>query len=465
MDTTVHVSGQCHISAFANSVISLCKVVGHAVDNRDIISVNHDRSEVETSLSGKITILHEVGNLHKISSSIVNHESLSSFGHTRNSIIRISTISIPLINQVRIIIVVKMSSKLSLATLTNRSLSSGNVHSRFIVNIDLERLTDGNTTVRVRNHHSEGIRIVISGNPVLSIVVVINTTTNAFSFHTVLIPCIIELSIITTINPCDQVYIVNTSLIVRSEVTYIVVTSNRNNRVTFNKHHIGSDQSRFATINTEIDVSLILIRKCILIQNSHLFVESRSINARHQETILIPYITESCVNIDFTCFFVNNISGKINSFAFTNLKCIFNRSRSRMCLIDSQNLLQLEREYINSILTPSSTHCLVLSNIDHQDLAGVNVSGICTGSAVRNHSGITRFQVDFIPLINQVLHIIITEVSGSSNQTAFANGIIINRNNNSNGVANINIIRFTCSHTTVLIGDIHSEDVRMILCT
>ena len=374
LNTLAHVSSEGDITAFANRIITFCKVSSNTVDHRNIVSIDYDRSEVEASLLCKITILHEVGNLNNISSCIINHEGLGRFGHTRNSIIGISTVFIPLINQVRIIVVVKMSSNCSLTTLTNRSLSSCNVHSRFIINIDFERITDGNTTIRVRNHHGEGVRIVISGDPVLSVVVVINTTTNAFSFHTMLIPCIFEFSVITTVNPSNQVYIVNASLIVRSEVTYIVVTSNRNDRVTFNKHHIGGNQSRFATFNTEIDVSLILIRKCILIQNSHLFVESRSINARHQETVLIPYITEGSINIDFTSFFVNNISGKINSFAFANLESIFHSSRSRMCLVDSKDLLQLDRKYINSILTPCSTHGLGLSNIDHQDLAGVNVS-------------------------------------------------------------------------------------------
>ena len=84
---------------------------------------------------------------------------------------------------------------------------------------------------------------------------------------------------------------------------------------------------------------------------------------------------------------------------------------------------------------------------------------------MRNHSGITSFQVDLIPLVDQVIHIVITEVSGSSNQTAFANGIIIDCNSHCDGIANIYIVRLASSHTTIIIGNAHSEDVRMILIT
>ena len=278
-----------------------------------------------------------------------------------------------------------------------------------------------------------------------------------------LIPSISQIRIIVTVNPCNQVDIVNASILIRSEVANIVVTSNRNDRVTFHEYDIGSNESRLTTINTEINVSFILIRKRIFIQNSHLFVESRTINARHQETILIPYIAECSVNISFTSLFVNNVCGKINTFAFADVKCI--GLVSKMSFVGSQNLLQLDRKYKDGILTPNRTLGSSLSNIDHQNFAGVNVSLINTGSTVRNQSSVTRNLVDFIPLIYQIVHVVIAKVSSSCNQTAFANSVMINCNGNCNSVTNINIVRIACSNTTIIICDAQSEDIRMILCT
>ena len=358
-----------------------------------------------------------------------------------------------------------MSGNRHITTLTDSSFSRSNVNSRFIVNIHFERLTQSYTTARISNHNGERIRIVVCRDPSLSIVVVINTTSNAVTLLIVLIPSISQSRIIVTVNPSNQVDIVNTCFFVRSEVANIMVTRNRNDRVTFHEDNVRSNESRFATFNTEINVSLILIRKGILIQNSHLFVESRSINARHQDTVFIPNITKRSVNIDIASLFVDDISGKINTFAFTDSKCVSHCSRNRMSLIGSQNLLQLDRKHKDGILTPDCTLSSSLSNIDHQNFAGVNVSLINTGSTVRNQSGVTRNLVDFIPLINQIIHVVIAKVSCSSNQAAFANSVMIDRNSHSNISTNINIVRLASSNTTVLIGNSQCEDVRMILST
>ena len=72
-------------------------------------------------------------------------------------------------------------------------------------------------------------------------------------------------------------------------------------------------------------------------------MESRTINPRHQEAILIPYITEGSINIGFVSLSVENISSKINSFALTNIESI--SLVSKMSLVSSENLLEFKRKY------------------------------------------------------------------------------------------------------------------------
>ena len=155
-----------------------------------------------------------MGNFNKISSCILNCENLISFSHTRNSIVRISAIHVPLINQVRIIVVVDVSCESSLTTLTDSCFRSSNVDNRFVININFERLTISNTTIGIRNLNGEGEWVVESSFPVLSIVVMINTTINTETFLVMFIPSVGQVTIILTVNPCNQVYIVCTGLFI-----------------------------------------------------------------------------------------------------------------------------------------------------------------------------------------------------------------------------------------------------------
>ena len=292
LNTLAHVSGEGDIAAFANGIITISKVSSNTVNNRNIISSDHDAGHVETSLSGKRTVFEEVGNLNKVCCSGINHISLSRLSHTRNSIVRVSTFDIPLINEVWIIVVVEVCSKLSLTTLTDSGLCSSNVNIRFVVHINLKRFTDGDTTIGVGYFNSERVRVVVSWNPVLSIVVVIDTTTNVVTELVVLVPCVGHIRIIVTINPSNQVDIVSMGFSVRAIVAYIVVTGNRNDRVTFDEYYVRRNQLGFTTFNTEIDIGGVLIREGVIIFNIHLFVECRASDARHQEAVLIPYISE-----------------------------------------------------------------------------------------------------------------------------------------------------------------------------
>ena len=292
LNTLAHVSSEGDVAAFANGIITFSKVSSNTVDNRNFISSNNDASDIETSLSGKRTVFEEVSNLNKIGCSGINHISLSRFSHTRNSIVRISTIGVPLINEVRIVVVVDVCSKLSYTTLTDSGLCSSNINFRFVIHINLERFTDRDTTIGVSYFNSERVRVVVSGNPVLSVVVVIDTTTNVVTNLVVLVPCIGHIRIIVTINPSNQVDIVSMGFRVRAIVAYIVVTGNRNDRVTFNEDDVRGNQLRLTTFNTEINISGVLIGERVIILDIHLFVECRASNARHQEAVLIPYVGE-----------------------------------------------------------------------------------------------------------------------------------------------------------------------------
>ena len=317
-NTTADVSGECHITAFADSVIAFSKVSGHAVNNRIIVNIDSDGSVVVTSLAGQITVLKQVRNLNNICSGIIRQEGLSQLSHTRNDVVILGAISIPLINQHRIVVVVEMSSKDGLTTLANSSFRSRNINSRFVVNIDFERSTDGGTTVRVGNHHGEGVRIVISRNPSLGIVVVVNTTGNAITLLTVLIPSVVQSGLIVTVHPSNQVDIVITGFLKRSEVAHIVVTGNRHDRITVDMNLVGCNRFRIATFNTEIDEHSINIISGILIKDAELFVECRSINTLQQNAILVPYIGQRRINVVITCGIIMDVSSNIYLFALTN---------------------------------------------------------------------------------------------------------------------------------------------------
>ena len=118
-NTLANVSGEGDITTFANRIVTLSEVSSNTVNNRNLIGIDNDRSIVETCLTSKITILKKVSNFNNISSSCIDHEILNRFSHTRKFIIGISTILVPLINQIRIIVVVKMSSNGHIATFTD----------------------------------------------------------------------------------------------------------------------------------------------------------------------------------------------------------------------------------------------------------------------------------------------------------------------------------------------------------
>ena len=146
-NTTADMSSECHITAFADGVITFSKVRSNTVDNRIIININSHSGKAEACLCVQSTVLQKMCNFNNISSSIFRHKCLGQLSHTRNHVVGFSGIGVPLINQVRIIVVVEMSGKDRLATITNGSFRSGNVNNRFVININFERLAEGCTTI------------------------------------------------------------------------------------------------------------------------------------------------------------------------------------------------------------------------------------------------------------------------------------------------------------------------------
>ena len=215
-----------------------------------------------------------------------------------------------------------------------------------------------------------------------------------------LIPCIGEIRIIVTVDPSDQVDIVITSLLIRSEVTYIVVTSNSHDRITVDMNFVRSNRLRKATFNTEIDEYRVNIVCGIFIEDGKLFVECRSINTLQEDTILIPNINQGRVNNLSTSGFIFNVSGYINFFTFANseIRTIVKG------LIRNNHADDFRIEDSYSGVTHNSTTSCCLSNFNTNLEVFFNTSSISNRSSIGNPSSIgitSSFRYD-IPVVNKI---------------------------------------------------------------
>ncbi len=68
-----------------------------------------------------------------------------------------------------------------------------------------------------------------------------------------------------------------------------------------------------------------------------------------------------------------------------------------------------------------------------------------------------------IPLIGQVRHIIISKMSGSSDNAPSANRVIIESDGNIYVRADVNIVRLTVCNTSIVVRRTHRKDICMIL--
>ena len=80
-----------------------------------------------------------------------------------------------------------------------------------------------------------------------------------------------------------------------------------------------------------------------------------------------------------------------------------------------------------------------------------------------NSVNYTRNFVLLIPLINEVVHVVVAEVSGSGNKTTFADSVTIDSDSNCRTCTNIQVEQIAGCNTTSFIGSLNHDNVRFIL--
>ena len=269
--------------------------------------------------------------------------------------------------------------------------------------------------------------------------------------HTVLVPFVGSVEVGLTINPSSQVYIRS----VNTLETDVVNTVDDNDRITFNFNSVRSNRNSLTTRHTVVDESLIDIMCRILIDDGELFVEVRTINQRHQETILIPNIGQRRVNVIFTGNRIVQISGNKNLSAFANIL-------GKVSIVDNKNVVDLRRsDNDHRVITEGSTLGSGLGDLNEDLSRRRQREGHTGGSTVRNGSSVT---IDnSVPLINDIAHVVVTEMSRSGNLAVRTNRVIVNRNSYSRILANIQVERIAGSDTTIIVGNRNRNDIRIVL--
>ena len=140
-NTTGNVSGQGELSTFAQN-ITIGQVSSNRVNNRDI--VHHDGDRIVSSTDRVLVgiIVQEVDNLNDIVGSNVRSECLELMSVTRENMVEVQLILIPLEGEFSLIVVIQVSSYVNRTALADLSLGSSNVNIRNIVNVNLERLAE-----------------------------------------------------------------------------------------------------------------------------------------------------------------------------------------------------------------------------------------------------------------------------------------------------------------------------------
>ncbi len=311
-NATADVSSHLDFATFANGVVY--EVRNDTVNNRVVINHDGNRSDIETAL---VVIVHQMCNLNFVCGVGRRSKSLNRLSHAGDSIADFVTVSIPLILKHRIVVIVKMSRQGHFTTLADSSLVGSDVNLGFAVDVNLERFTHSRTTIGVGDFNRERVRIVVRRNPVLGIDIIINIARNTASTYLIMfVPSVGKVRIVSSVNPSNQTYIAFAGVRVRSHIAYVVVTRNRDDRITFNVYRVGVHFVRFATFDTEVDVSSVCVRSSVVIKDVELFVESIIVHTLHQDAVLIPNVVEIAGISTF------NVSGYINVFAFADREFI-----------------------------------------------------------------------------------------------------------------------------------------------
>ena len=464
-NTTVHnTSEDVEGSALTNS--GSVEVEVHSFNLRNLVHIDTDGIVSNAVLGVEV---HQVRNLHNVVSSTENRlEGLNLVGSTRDDMSVVHLILVPLEGQHRIIVVIEVSLQRNITAFANLSSVSRDVGVRSLINIHVERIGNGRTTVTVGHFNREDVRIVVGGNPRLTIVVVVARRIG--SVLTALEPSVGSVEVNNTINPSSEDNVLNG----RSEVANIRVTVDRDDRVTSHEDSIRSHGNRIASGDIVHDVGFIDIVHRIVVVDVSLCTELRTMDGLQFHAIHLPHVGVFIVNVvgrvtltieDRIIVFVqgSNVSLNLNLSTLTNVVSIKISINSNN-VVDS---LRLDNRNLNRIADSLTTSGRLRNNDSVLRGHARNVMQD-TRSTIVN---VSPFRPSFIlsivgshlPLSGQVVHIPVAEVSSSGDLTVSANGIIINRSDNFGIFTNIDVVRFALNIATSSVADDNREDVRIIL--
>ena len=465
-NTTVHNTSE-DVEGSALTNCGSVEVEVHSFNLRNLVHIDTDGIVSNAVLGVEV---HQVRNLHNVVSSTENRlEGLNLVGSTRDDMSVVHLILVPLEGQHRIIVVIEVSLQRNITAFANLSSVSRDVGVRSLINIHVERIGNGRTTVTVGHFNREDVRIVVGGNPRLTIVVVVARRIG--SVLTALEPSVGSVEVNNTINPSSEDNVLNG----RSEVANIRVTVDRDDRVTSHEDSIRSHGNWIASGDVVHDVSFIDIVHRIVIIDVSLCTELRTMDSLQFHTIHLPHVGVVVVNVvSGLTINENRVTIGIQSLDVSlnlNLSTLTNViGREIRVSIDSNDMvdsLRLDNRNLDRIADSLTTSGRLRNNDSVLRGHARNVMQDA-GSTIVNVSPfrpsfILRIVGSHLPLSGQVVHIPVAEVSSSGDLTVSANGIIINRSDNFGIFTNIDVVRFALNIATSSVADDNREDVRIIL--
>ena len=442
-DTTSDSCREGHGTTVAEG-LAIRQIVG---EGHNRIRIDMDGDLIVVIANGVTTrvVIHQVSDVDEEGSGFSEvAEHFGSVRTTRHQVARIDFVTIPFEDQHRIIVVIDTSLQFNFAAFADKSIGSEDVDNRSSVNFNLERLRESGTTVTIDNFNHIGHRIMVSGFNHFNIHVVMRQA--VVGQEAISVPFVDSIHILTTIGHSGEVNIRRVNVVEAN----IVDTIDDDDRVTSHMNSVGIDRIRNATRNIDVDVSLIGVHSTVVVKDPHLLGELIVVSKRHQEAILLPNVTESGIGRAKGI----HDGGNRNLSAFADINVI-----TMLCAIDSSHRGDLRRvEEVNGIRTSSVTTRGGLGNRNGED------SRIFVDGCREDRLGSIRNQHTILePLIDKVLSVVVAEVSRSGNFTTLTDCIVINRDSHEDGIFNIHIVRIALGETTIGVGSVDREDVRMVL--
>ena len=288
-DTTGGGSLHSNRSAFADGLLTI--EIVNSRDNGDRIHEDLEGVVCNTVLSVEV---HQVRDFDNVVGSTENRlEGFNLMSSTRQNVGVVHLVLIPLISQHRIVVVIKVGAHRDITAFADRVSISSDVRVRSSIHVHFERIRNRRTTITIGHFNREDVGVVIGRLPSLKIVVVI--TIGVGSVLTILIPLVSSVGIKVTVNPSGQ----DNVIVGRSEVAVVMVTLNRNDRVTFHMNRIGSNRNQFTTRDVINDVSSVGVINRIAVIDVGLSAERRTMDGLQLHAVQLPHVGERAVNISF----------------------------------------------------------------------------------------------------------------------------------------------------------------------